>query len=508
MTTRLIAVTIAAVLVAAAYQTYQYRRALVQRFFVRGPGGAPAPVLALPADPAVAARGLPQAERVRVVLIDGIDRDTARRLPRWSALCDEGIELTVDSGFPTVSLPIQRVLWTGLTQQQTGIEFLYALLPAPAIGVPGQVPGSVAVAESHQKIVHSLGFERVLPAVDRAPIDWGLETSWRPWLDFDAPRGFEREALAAVVGDARLAFVHVLRTDSIGHKRGRVSREFHDAAGWADAFLGTLIDAERAAHGPGTRWLVIADHGHRAAGGHGGAEPWIRTVRACVAGALPADGRPRPGAYVHLVDVSRALADSLGVRLDPGSAGRPLYAALAAPVARDATLPRPGLGRWIIAIAILLGAAAVTGWAARGRRGLLPWWWPVGYLSLVVLELPPSMSTHMIYQPLGRIVYQGALPGLCLLAIMAALALRRESPLRVTLAALAIPAALVLAALVLCGAIGGVDPPLMPRWTAHASVFLIMLFSAAVVVALALLASAVPSWSDRTTRDRTDRSAA
>jgi uncharacterized membrane protein len=76
------------------------------------------------------------------VLIDGVDRETARSLPRWSQLCDEGLELTVDSGFPTVSLPIQRVLWTGLTQQQTGIEFLYALLPAPEIGVPGQVPGA------------------------------------------------------------------------------------------------------------------------------------------------------------------------------------------------------------------------------------------------------------------------------------------------------------------------------------------------------------------------------
>jgi hypothetical protein len=280
-------------------------------------------------------------------------------------------------------------------------------------------------------------------------------------------------------------------------------------AAWADGFLGQLVDAERAAHGPGTRWLVLADHGHRAAGGHGGAEPWIRTVRACLAGSLPVQGRPQPGAYVHLVDVSRALADSLGVQLDPRSAGRPLYAALTAPVERDATLPRPGPARWAIAIFIRLAAAAITGWAARRRRGLLPWWWPVAYLALVTIELPPSMSTNMIYQPLGRIAYQGALPGLCVLAIMAALALRRASPVRVTLAALAIPAGLALAALVLCGAIGGAaGPPLMPRWTAHASVFLVMASSAAVVVALALVASAVPSSSDRTTPDRTDRSAA
>jgi hypothetical protein len=223
---------------------------------------------------------------------------------------------------------------------------------------------------------------------------------------------------------------------------------------------------------------------------------------------LPETGRPTSGSYVHLVDVARALADSLGVSLDPRSAGRPLYGAAAAPVSEDATLPRPGPGRWAIAIALLLLAAAATGWASRGRRGLLPWWWPVAYLSLVTIELPPSMSTNMIYQPLGRIAYQGALPGLCLLAIMAALALRHTSAVRVTVAALAIPVALAAGALVLCGAIGGEAPPLMPRWTAYASVFLVFATSAAVVVGLALLASAVPSSSGRTTRDRTDRSAA
>jgi hypothetical protein len=118
----------------------------------------------------------------------------------------------------------------------------------------------------------------------------------------------------------------------------------------------------------------------------------------------------------------------------------------------------------------------------------------VAYLSVILIELTPSLSTHMIYKPMGRIMYVAALPGLGLLAIQAALALRKLSAVRVAIAQLLMPAALAAASLVLCGGarvLFGVDgdPPLMPRWSGHASLFLVMLFTGAIVVALAVLAS-------------------
>lgn len=498
MRSRAIPLLLAISLLALAYGSYRARKAYIRNVFVPGAGGAPAPRL-----PAGDGPGLTAAARVRVILLDGVDAATARSLPNYDRVCNDGLDLEVDVGFPTVSLPIQRVLWTGLTQQQTGILFFNKVIAAPPRGVPAQSPGSIAVAESHAMIIHSLGFHVVEPAdAKRAPPGWSRKTSWRPWLgDLGAPVEFEARARAAVLGDAPLAFVHVLRTDTIAHVAGRDSHAFRDAAVWADRFVGALYDAERAAH-PGTRWFVLADHGHRAGGGHGGAEPWIRTVRACIAGGVEVPASP--GRPLHLVDISRALADSVGATLDDRSAGRPLYGALAAAPSPGATLPRVPWSRWLGAAAVLALALALTAWAARGRWLALPWWWPVAYLSLTLIEMPPSLSTHMIYKADGRIIYMAALPGLALLAITCALALRRLPPARAMLAQLALPLGIAIGGLIVTGGVGHLighagEPPLVPRWTANTSVFGVLLASGAVVVALALLATVAPGGSGRRT---------
>jgi hypothetical protein len=481
---RIARLAIAVVLVAAAYGTYRYRRAWIQTFFVPGSGGAAGPTLAQPDSPDLAQWGLEPVDRVRVVLLDGVSLADARELSNYSEVCHGGLDMVVDTGFPTVSLPVQNVLWTGLTQQQTGILFFLKLLEPPSHSIPSQVAGSRAVAESHQKIVHSLGFERTLPADPVAiPDGWSHASSWRAWLGGGSD-GFREAALEAVTSDARLAFVHVLRTDSIAHKRGTGSTEYRRSLQWADALLGDLVAAEQAENGWGTRWFVLADHGHRLGGGHGGAEPWIRQVRGCISGRIDPGGVGSDG-YIHLVDFSRAIADSVGVVLHADSAGRPLYSALAAPVDETATLPKPSTGRWaLVALLLILGVLA-TGWAARGRWWHLPWWWPVAYLSVLVTELTPSLSTSMIYKPRGKVMYEAALSGLCLLAVLVALAIRKAGAVRAAVSQLALPTALTLSSYALCYG----EVPLMPRWTAHTSLFMVLSATSALVVALAVALS-------------------
>ena len=82
---------LAVLLVVLAYGTYKFRRDFIRAFFVEGEGGASAPQLALPDDPELAERGLEPAERVRVVLIDGVRADDSRSLPNYSAVCDAGM---------------------------------------------------------------------------------------------------------------------------------------------------------------------------------------------------------------------------------------------------------------------------------------------------------------------------------------------------------------------------------------------------------------------------------
>jgi hypothetical protein len=473
----------AVALLAAAHGLAQYRRAFIKSFFVRGAEGAAAPALAMPAG--APAPALPVATRLRVVLLDGVDRDLAATLPSYGALCARGLDLVADAGFPTVSLPIQSVLWTGLTQQQTGIQFIGEALPEPlADSLPGRVSDSFAVAEYYPFIARAAGFRLVLPTTELAGVDrdqW-VATSFLPLAE------------AVVASPHRLVFVHILRADSAGHKHGRVSEEFRRAAREADTMLGALIAAEGGR--PDTRWLVLADHGHRGGGGHGDVEPGIRLVRACLAGDLP-PGLGRGSGFVHMADLARVVADSLGLALPDTSAGRPLAAALAAPPQPGATLPRPSTGRWLLAALVALLALAASLAAARPWTWATAWawplWWPAAYAAVLLIEEAPSLSVPMIYKPWGADMARAALPGLLLLLPCAAMALRRMSASRAAVALLALPAGLAAAALILCWG----RPPLMPFWTGRSSLCLILLACGAAMLGLVHLARAALAASGR-----------
>lgn len=457
----------ALVLLAIAAVLFAGRRATIAAFF---PDGTPGPAPALtPAEGA--SEPLPPAARVRVVLLDGLGRADAQHQPELSALCARGLDLALDNGFPTVSLPVQHALWTGRTQTQSGVMYRIAQRESPPVdSLPARVPGSIAVAESHPEIVHSFGFATAVPA-----LPFEDSTAWRD-------EGFIAAAREAVASTARLAFVHVLVIDETGHRHGAASPEYAAAAARADAWLGELVRADPDAET--TRWFVLADHGHRSAGGHGDAEPEIRIVRACIVGG------PTPGSTgaMHLVDFHRAMVDALGLRPSVESSGRPLSFALAHPDP-EATLPRPGATRWIAALALVVAGLVATVRAAGARVVAWPLWWPIAYGTLVLVHGPITLSNPVVYPPLGSGVLLAAVPGLVVLVV----AWVRARPLgiaRTATAQLALPVALALAPAVLCGALdllAGVHaPPLVPVWTAHASVDA-TLVAAGCVVALVVV---------------------
>src|SRR5262249_17795790 len=150
-----------------------------------------------------------------------------------------------------------------------------------------------------------------------------------------------------------------------GHHHGADSDEYRAAAREADAILGTLVWAA-----PDARWFALSDHGHLPGGGHGGEERAVRQVEACIAGAGVARGTGGPGPTTA---VAPAPADSPGPQLAPGSPGRPLGAALAAPLAGDQALPtlplRDGaIALFVIALGLVASSAGVKRW------WLAPWW--------------------------------------------------------------------------------------------------------------------------------------
>lgn len=366
----------------------------------------------------------PGVGRVRVVVIDGLGRAEANG-PQMAALCARSLDLVIDVGFPTKSLAVQSVLWTGLTAQQSGVAMRNEL-PTPIwYALPARIEGSIAVVESWPSIAAAMGFAHVIAGED----------------------GFAANAKAAVASDAELVMVHVLDVDETAHRAGR-GAEYRAAVARADALLGELV-----ARAPDAAWIVLSDHGHVRRGGHGDIEQEVRIVRGCIT-PRPRDAPPR--GEVHLVDVSRHLHDLLDARMHVRAVGRPLVSAMRT-VDRDATLPRVPLASWLAALAVFgAGLAAAWRWgrpraAAFGIVLLLD-----GYIAVAGF---PSLSSR---EPEVAFALGGAL-ALGLLGLGG-----RAHPARVM--ALTVPAVTAAAAAaILAGlpsTIAGGPPPRLPYVTA------------------------------------------
>lgn len=475
-------------LVAAAWWLIGLRHALIHAIttFDAEPGEA---ATLPPAD----GPALPPAAHVRVILVDGLSARVAHELPAWSSVCKRGLDMRVDVGFPTVSLPVEAALWTGLTQQQTGVVYRsdVPIVPPLADGVPTKVDDSVAIAENHGYIVRSLGFHRVEPMTDDDSPAW--KAAWR------------EHALAAVASTSRLVFVHVLEVDIAGHKFGEASPEYVDTARAADLFIAELVATD-----PGARWFVLSDHGHLEEGGHGGEEERVRHVAGCIAGPgiVPVEASPLGDHLVHVVDVARAIAESTGVTLDPRSHARPILGALAHPLDDDDAIPRTPLRLGAIAIALLLVGLAASYWARPWW--LAPWWLVLAAASLVVVRGEPTLSMRMVYAWEGRTMYLTWLPAMAVLAVAAYAGLGRTTLVRVLLAELALPVCALAAVITLCGGwpaiVGSEVAPVVPRFTAWLSPLVLVSSHAALAVSLAVLARLVRQAFGRPSPAETSRS--
>lgn len=453
----------------------------------------PSAAVELPASKGVQ---LPPTPHVRVILIDGLSASVAAGLPNWRAVCARGAQLVIDVGFPTVSLPVEAELWSGLTQQQSGIVFRSDMPLVPALhAIPSAVPDSRAVAEDHGWIVRSLGFAHTEPLADPDHVmkDDHADDWHRLWL---------ARAYAAVTSDAKLVFVHILRVDTAGHRTGRDSPLYQVTAGSADAILGELVAAA-----PDARWFLLSDHGHTATGGHGGEERELRQVEGCIAGP----GVPHVhGGPVHAVDIARSLADSLGVTLGPDAHGRVFTAALAAPLRPDQAVPVVPLPRGALAIVIVVIGLALS-YLAAGKWWLAPWWYVLGVACFIAVYGEPTLSMRIVWAPTGRAMYLTWLPSLGIAIVSTWIGLRSTATIRVVIAQLALPCAVVAAAITASGSwplvFGDDIAPIVPHVTAWLSPLVLIAAHGCAAVALAVLARFVRWAFDRPSPPETPRSA-
>jgi len=136
----------------------------------------------------------------------------------------------------------------------------------------------------------------------------------------------------------RLSFVYLGAVDAVGHVLG-AGAAYQEAARVADRRLGRLLSAVRSRPSvadEGWTIVVVTDHGHLDAGGHGGREPEVTTAWAAAAG--PGIRPGGPSLIMRQAQVAPLVLTALG-------GGQSELRAVPAGVSWSVSQSCPGFGR-------------------------------------------------------------------------------------------------------------------------------------------------------------------
>jgi predicted AlkP superfamily pyrophosphatase or phosphodiesterase len=263
-------------------------------------------------------------KKVLVIGVDGVRVDVMRamRLPNIDALIASGVLSEAQTRMPTVSGPGWSSILTGVWSDKHGVK------------------GNDFVGKNYTAYPDFLTrLERADSAFSTfASLDWpplGSALGGGPLVSdsVDVKVLINGDRLGYVEADARAvsaaayylaredpdaAFVYIGNTDEVAHQVGPLTPQFRAALEEADRHVGRLMDAIRSRPTYAREdWLILmtTDHGHRDAGGHGGASAVELTSFFLASGQSVARGRPalRP----EVVDVAVTALAHLGVAIDP-----------------------------------------------------------------------------------------------------------------------------------------------------------------------------------------------
>lgn len=264
----------------------------------------------------------PLTDRVVLVVIDGLRRDTAAvAMPTLQQLAAQGARYTVRVGEPSLSYPGWTVIGSGAWQSLSGVTTNW---------FRGPVPVDSIFREARQAGLRVVGAgtggwgELFGPWFDR------LET---PDLPLERPEDVDRldegllERGLELVKDpqARLILVYFAGPDEYGHAFGGASPAYREIVQRTDGRLARLITALDLSR---TTVVVTTDHGHIDTGGHGGWEPIVKEVPLVMAGKGIRGGVDGQGTQA---DIAPTIAALLGIPIPVHAVGCPLIEALEGP---------------------------------------------------------------------------------------------------------------------------------------------------------------------------------
>ena len=325
------------------------------------------------------------AQRVVLVIVDGLRFDASRDMKYLGRLRAAGVDGTARSHYPTWSRPNYVSILTGVPPQASGVRTNrhYTPVVLDSLMDRARAAGMRTAATGDNSALPALFLRPPDPEqVDRIDIDAMLDPEAE---DAERARAADLELVSPFddgrytpwpggvvdAGRAQLAAEHPLQVfligavDEAGHAEGADSPEYREAVQIADRQLARLlarIDLERDAV------VIVADHGHTDPGGHGGVEPEVMQVPLVAIGA-----GIRPGtqpADARLIDVAPTVAALLGLPAPGHGLGRTLTEILALDAAAATARERADVSRLQTTMAVVAASrrAAITN--DLGRRGL------------------------------------------------------------------------------------------------------------------------------------------
>lgn len=258
--------------------------------------------------------GSPSSMRVVIVLIDGLRYDTSLKtdvMPFLNDLRKNGSSALMHSQAPSYSEPGYSTILTGAWPE---------INDGPALNLDYEdIP--TFTQDNLFTAVHQAGmktaisgyywFEKLVPQSD---IDFSFYT---PGEDAKADNDVVEAAIPFLQNSSiNLVLIHIDQVDYAGHHQGGAQSENWDAAAKrADDLLLNIvneIDLEK------DTVVVLSDHGHIDAGGHGGQDAVVLMEPFVIAGAGAKVGTQTE---INMVDVAPTLAALLGARLPASTQG-------------------------------------------------------------------------------------------------------------------------------------------------------------------------------------------
>lgn len=265
--------------------------------------------------PAGASLGDAATNRVVIVLIDGLRYDTSLNsdiMPFLAELRKHGSSALMHSQAPSFSEPGYSTILTGAWPEINdgpALNLDYEEIPT---FTQDNLFSAVHQAGMKTAISAYYWFEKLIPQSD---VDFSYYT---PGEDAAADNDVVTAAIPFLQNPQnRLVLVHIDQVDYAGHHLGGAQSAGWDAsAKTADNLLMLIVNEINLET---DTVIVLSDHGHIDAGGHGGQDAVVLIEPFVIAGK---GARTSVQTEINMVDVAPTIAALLGVRLPASAQGQ------------------------------------------------------------------------------------------------------------------------------------------------------------------------------------------